>query len=66
MRVFPETKNYLEYDGFYSRSSCLHVGNLKKGTTKKDLIEYFSVYAPVKYVRIKYYNSRWLNIPYSI
>ena len=58
MSVLPETKNYYEYSGFCSPSTCLHVGNLKKGITKKDLIDHFSVYAPVKSIRIKYLRSR--------
>lgn len=57
MNVFPETQNYLDYDGFHVPSSCLHIGKLKKKTTKDDLRRFFLQYAPVKTIRIKEYNS---------
>ena len=42
------------------------MGNLNKGTTKKDLVDFFSVYAPVKSVRIRYHSSRLIIISLRI
>lgn len=57
MNMFPETKDYLDYAGFCSPSSCLHAGNLQRRTTKKALIDYFSPYAEVKSLRIKLFHG---------
>lgn len=58
MNTFPETQGFIDYEGFCSPSSCLHIGKLKKNTTKGDLMSFFLQYAPVKSIRIKEYHGK--------
>lgn len=55
--AFPEAQGFIDYEGFYSPSSCLHIAKLKRTTTKDDLKKFFLQYAHVKSIRIKEYHG---------